>query len=102
MRKEKGPSPQKEKYLSLIAVTGGVTASKSPLLLEEGHMAALSATLANLSLVAAVSINRMPKCKKYQNGPIELRIKTLDLDKLPKATNTSVKALYTEYALNTE
>ncbi len=46
---------------------------------------------ANLSLVAAVSVNSMPKYKKYQNGPIELRTKTLDLDKLPKATNTSLK-----------
>ena len=33
----------------------------------------------------------MPKYKKYQNGSIELRTKTLDLDKLPKTTNTSLK-----------
>ena len=34
----------------------------------------------------------MPKYKKLQNGPIKLRTKTLDFNKLPKATNI-VKAL---------
>ena len=42
-------------------------------------------------LVVAVSINSMPKYKKLQNGPIELQTKTLDLDKLPKATNILLK-----------
>ena len=37
-----------------------------------------------LSLVAAVSVNSTPKYKKLGNGPIKLRTKTLDLDKLPK------------------
>ena len=45
----------------------------------------------NLSLVAAVSVNSMPKYKKLRNGPIELQTKTLDLDKLPKATKTLLK-----------
>ena len=46
---------------------------------------------ANLSLVVAVLVNSMPKYKKLQNGPIELPTKTVDLDKLPKVTNTSLK-----------
>ena len=50
-----------------------------------------STTLANLSLVAADSVNSMPKYKKYQNGPIELRTETMDLDQLLKATNTLLK-----------
>ena len=41
MRKEKGPSGQKEEANSRSAVTGGVTTSQSPLLLVEGHVAAL-------------------------------------------------------------
>ena len=40
MRKEKGPFRQKEES-PLSAVTGGVTTSKSPLLLVEGHVTAL-------------------------------------------------------------
>ena len=92
MHKEKGPSRQKEEARSLSAVTWGVTTSKSPLLLVEGHVAAQKrTTLANLSPVAAVSVNSMPQYKKYQNGLIELPSKTLDLDKLPKATNTLLK-----------
>ena len=45
----------------------------------------------HLPLVAAVSVNSMPKYKKLRNGPIELRTKTLDLGKLPKVTNTLLK-----------
>ena len=40
-QKENGPSRQKEEAHTLSAVTGGVTTSKSPLLLVEGHVAAL-------------------------------------------------------------
>ena len=41
--------------------------------------------------VAAVSVNSMPKYKKLRNGPNELRTKTQDMNKLPKATNTFLK-----------
>ena len=35
----------------------------------------------------------MPKYKNLRNGPIELRTKTLDLDKLPKSDQHIFKAL---------
>ena len=60
----------------------------------EANVAALSSEAprwANLSLLAAVSVNSMPKYKKLRNEPIELGTKTLGLDKLPKAINTFLK-----------
>ena len=74
MRKEKGPPDKKEEDHALNLPT-----------------ASGSQRWANLSLVATVSINNMSKYKKLRNGPIELRTKTLDLDKLPKATNPLLK-----------
>ena len=91
MRKEKGTSQQKEEAHSLSAVTGGVTTSKPPGCKWSQHGHSKVPRWANLSWVAAVSVNSMPKYKKLQNVLIELRTKILDLDKLPKVTNTLLK-----------
>ena len=52
---------------------------------------------ANLSLVALVSVNSMPKYKSYKMGLSKLQTKTLDLDKLLKATNTLLKLWKTKW-----
>ena len=58
---------QKKEICSLSAVTGEVTILKPFLLLVGGPTrASLGGALANLSLVAAVSVNIQLKCKKYQ------------------------------------
>ena len=74
-------------------MTDGVTTSNLNLpAASEADVAALRRHVElNLSLVAAVSVNSMPKYKKLWNGPIELRTETLDLDKIPKATNMLLK-----------
>ena len=89
---EKRDRPDKRKTLSLslsLSLTGRVKTSKSSLLLEEDHVAALKRHVGQHSLGAAVS--ECQNIKKYQNWPIELRTKTLDLDKFPKATNALLK-----------
>ena len=82
MRNEKGTSLQKKETHSL----SNLPATSEVNVAARRHHVGL-----NLSLVAAFSVNRMPKYKNLRNGPIELQTKTLDLNKLPKATNTLLK-----------
>ena len=86
MRKEKGTSRQEEEAHSL---SGSDQRSYNTLLTGEGAThSALDEALASPFTCTALSVNSMPKYKRLRNGPIKLQTKTLDLDKLPKATNT--------------
>ena len=89
MRKEKGTSRQKEEAHSLFSSDQW---SDNTLLISGTARVRLWMTRWQvLSLVALVSVNSMPKYKSYEMDSSKLRTKTLNLDKLPKATNTLLK-----------
>ena len=98
LRKEKGPSRQRRKLI-LVQLWSAELHQNLPVACGNPRGRSKVSRWANLSLVAAVPVNSIPKYKKLQNGPIELQTKTLDLNKLPKATNTSLKLYLPETLL---
>ena len=87
MRKEKGTSRQKKEAHSLFSSD---RRSDNTLLTSGTPRVRLWTTCwLVLSLVALVLVNSMPKYKSYEMDQLKYELKTLDFDKLPKATNHS-------------